>query len=319
MPFTINGTPTPSGSASPNPAYTGVFIPQEWSKALAKSLYDLTLIGRLTNSHWNTELNKQPGDTFHIPLTPRVTVAAYEANMSISGASAQRPSAADNALPMDKGWFFNTVIDDVMRTQAAPTLLDIFGKQGALELKYELEKYLLNTVMVASIAAANAGATAGAGTTSVNLGVTGTPIKPYASPAGGQISTVDFLTRLSQVLDEAKVPNEDRWVVVPPWLAKEIGDDDVTVAHQDMSTDQYGRIGRIARLDVYQSASLTTNLAGETVVIAGHPDALVYGTQISKTEEFRSPTIFSTYIRGLLVCGGKTVNNTLLAKAVVAR
>lgn len=316
MPFAINGTPVPSGSANPSPAYTGVFIPQRWSEVLAKSLYDLTLAGRITASHWSTAISGKPGDVLNIMPVPRVTTAAYSANM---GLVPQRPSGAITALPLDVGWYFSTVIDDVMKVQVGPDLPEIWGKQGALELKYAVENYLLNTVMVASIAATNAGLTAGALTSSVSLGVAGTPLKPYTSPAAGQIGVNDLLTRIAQVLDEAKVPHTDRWIVVPPWLGKVIADDDTVAAHGEMTTDSYGRLGRIARMDVYVSATLTSNIAGETVIIAGHPDAIAYGTQLSNVEEVRSTLAFMTYIRGICACGGKTVNNTLLAKAVVAR
>lgn len=316
MPFPISGSPTPAGSANPSPAYTGVFIPTVWAEALAKSLYDLTLAGKLVSTQWDIGEGK-PGDKVKIMTEPLVTTQAYEANQAL--AAPQRPSHAIDTLDLNKGWYYSTVIDDVMKKQSMPNLPQVFGKQGALQLKYDVEDYILNTVLPSSIDAKNAGLTAGILTDGINLGVAGTPLQPAPVPGVGEMPVVDLFTRLSQALDEQKAPSNGRWCVVPPWIAAMVGEAESVIAHDSSFSTraENNPVARIARLDIYSSATLDSVYAGETSIFAGHPDAIAYATQLSEPEEIRSRTSFQTYVRGLIVCGGLTVNPKLIAKAVV--
>lgn len=316
MPYPIAVSPVPAGSANPNPAYTGTFIPQTWEEALIRSLYDLTIARQLCIFHDASE-NKRVGDKITVPAVPRITVAAYSANQ---GLDTQRPSQAAVDLNLDAGWYFNTIVDKVYEIQAKPDLLKMFSEQGALELKTQLDTYLLNTVLpaVGAVAATNAGLTAGAITTRYNLGVAGTPLKLAAGPGG--IGTTDvraMLSRLSAVLDEAGAPTSGRWCVVPPWIAELLATADTAIGGGEATSGPEARVCRFARLDVYSTPFLTSVPTAETKIIAGHRDATLFAVQVREVEELVSKITIGRYVRGLCAAGGKSLNPKLLAQAVV--
>ena len=114
MAYPISGTPHPAGSPAANPAYTGVFIPTIWAGKLIEKFYDATVLAGISNTDYEGEISSQ-GDKVVIRTKPTITINPYEATQALV---VERPSSNIVELLIDKGFYFNTILDDVMEVQS---------------------------------------------------------------------------------------------------------------------------------------------------------------------------------------------------------
>lgn len=161
-------------------------------------------------------------------------------------------------------------------------------------------------------ATANKGATAGALSGNINLGAATAPVSVTSDIA------TDLIVDINTVLDEANIPSEGRWVVLPAWYVSMIKKGDLKSA--DISGDatgviRTGVVGMIDRTLVIQSNLLkhVTDTVECFYCMAGTKEALTFAAQLTKTETLRIPESFGDYMRGLAVYGRAVVQPTALA------
>jgi hypothetical protein len=320
MAYPVAGTQY-SGSA-PSPAYSGTFIPEIWSGKLIEKFYASTVLAAISNTDYEGEIKNQ-GDKVNIRTKPTVTIRDYEAGQALV---VERPSSSIVTLLIDKGKYFNTVLDDVMEVQADINLMDLFSSDAGEQMKITIDTLVLLGLVNQATATTNRGTTAGAISASINLGATTTPVALVnRNPASGKVEIVDMLVRLGQVLDERNIPETGRWVVMPAWATSliktsELRDAALTGDGQTMLRN--GRLGMVDRFTIYSSNLLPSGVAGgfaagEWVIYAGHAHALTFASQMTKVETLRSENTFGTLLRGLQVFGYKVLDGTALAQAIV--
>ncbi len=103
MPFPVAASPVPAGSANPNPAYSGTFIPSLWSPRILQKFYDSCVLAAICNKDYEGEFKKY-GDKIIIRQRPTLTIRNYESNGALA---TDRPSAAVIEMLIDKGKYFN--------------------------------------------------------------------------------------------------------------------------------------------------------------------------------------------------------------------
>lgn len=322
----------PTGSAQPNPAYSGTFIPEIWSGKLIEKFYASTVLAAISNTDYEGEIRNQ-GDVVHIRTKPTISIRPYQAGGALT---ADRPASNIVDLNIDKGQYFNTILDDVMEIQSDINLMGIWSDDAAQQMKITIDTDVLRGIMGAAVAQ-NRGLTAGAITGNIPLGVTGTPLPVVANhtipPTAGQATILQVVLRLGQVLDEQNIPEQGRWIVMPTWAATMIKSSELRQAY--LSGDQVsilrnGRLGMIDRFTLYISNLLPRGAmtgggpagdqvlaAGEWIIYAGHAHALTFASQVSKVETLRSEFTFGTLLRGLQVYGYAVVDGRALAQAIV--
>jgi hypothetical protein len=321
MAYPLAGTPYPAGSANPSPAYSGTFIPEIWSGKFIEKFYATTVLAAISNTDYEGEIKNQ-GDKVHIRTRPTITIRDYTANQTLL---VERPSSNIVDLAIDKGKYFNTILDDVMDIQADVNLMSAWSDDAAEQMKITIDTAVL-TALLGTPVAANRGTTAGAKSASVNLGVTGTPVQLVArNPSAGQVEVIDMLVRLGQVLDEQNIPETGRWVVVPTWVAARVKMSelrDASLTGDGQSILRNGRLGMVDRFTIYSSNLLPSGVAaglaaGEWAIYAGHAHGLTFATQMTKMETLRSESTFGTLMRGLQVFGYGVLDGTAIAQAIV--
>jgi hypothetical protein len=154
---------------------------------------------------------------------------------------------------------------------------------------------------------------------------------------------LDFIIDAGLVLDEQRVPETGRWIVLPAWAAamvKRSAFQQAYLTGDAVSIARNGRLGMIDRFTVYvsnllpigtgagagtagassaASAALGTSLAtGEYGVYFGHSLGLTFASQMTKVETLRSESTFGTLMRGLQVWGFQVINATLVGYAVIS-
>jgi hypothetical protein len=314
MAYPVSGAPF--GAANPSPAYTGTFIPEIWSSKLVEKFYDATVLAAISNTDYEGEIKNQ-GDKVKIRTKPTITIRAYEANQTLT---LERPSSNIIELTIDKGNYFNTILDDVMQVQSDLNQLTMWADDASEQIKITVDREVLRTLAAGTVAA-NKGATAGRLSADINLGATGAPVA--VTPA----TVLDLLVDFGTVLDEQNIPETGRWAVIPAWMAGMIKKSDLrdaSLSGDGVSILRNGRLGMIDRFTLYGSNLLPTGVAdslaaGEWAVFAGHTHGLTFAAQMTKTETLRSESTFGTIMRGLEIHGSKVIDGTALATAVVAK
>jgi hypothetical protein len=189
-------------------------------------------------------------------------------------------------------------------------------------MKIKVDSEVLSFVSTRA-AATNKGATAGAISESVNLGLidgAGASIEITADNA------IEYLVDLNMVLDEANQPSEGRWVVLPAWFCALLKKGDLRSA--DITGDstgviRNGLIGMVDRFKVYMSNNLFTDEDGDTetswYVLAGTKEACTFAAQVDKVDTLKIPTSFGEYWRTLMVYGRAVVQPSALATLICKR
>jgi len=313
----------PTGSATPSPAYSGTFIPVLWSTKLIEKFYASTVLAAISNTDYEGEI-KNKGDKVIIRTKPTITIKDYRADGLLE---VERPSSNILELLIDKGKYFNLILDDVYEIQSDLNMMNMWSDDAAQQFKIVVDREVL-TGLLGQAATANRGATAGAISGNVDLGVTTAPLQIVArNPAGtaGKVEIVDLLVRLGQVLDEQNVPETGRWVVIPSWVSSMIKMSelrDASLTGDGVSILRNGRLGMVDRFTIYVSNLLPGGVAaglaaGEWAIYAGTSHALSFASQINKVETMRSEMTFGQLLRGLQVYGYKVLDGTALAQAIV--
>lgn len=312
----------PTGGTG-NAFQTNGFIPEIWSGKLVEKFYASTVLAAISNTDYEGEIRNQ-GDRVKIRTKPTITIRDYLADGTLA---LERPEGSNVELYIGNGKYFNTILDDVMDVQSDLNALSIWSDDAAQQLKIKVDTDVLGGIKGAMVSA-NRGTTAGAITSSINLGVTGTPLTTVArSPSTGQVEILDVLLRLGQTLDEQNIPEEGRWVVMPVWAIAMLKFSDLRQAYltgDNMSPLRNGKVGMVDRFTIYGSNLLPQGVAGglaagEYVFYAGHAHGLTFASQISKVETLRSELTFGTILRGLQVYGYQVVDGKALTQAIVTK
>lgn len=329
--YPVSGTPFPAGSSSPSPVYSGVFIPSIWASKLVEKFYDSTVLSAISNTDYEGEIRNQ-GDHVIIRTKPDVSIKDYSADQALEF---ERPSSDVVEMLIDKGKYWNVILDDVMEVQSDMNLMSTWADDAAQQMKITIDRDVLRGIF-ADVNATNVGATAGRLSANINLGVTVTT--PISIGSGDQASTghdvttttcnvVQMALRLGQVLDEQNVSGTGRFLVIPAWAAAQIKATElrqVQVSGDSTSMLRSGFIGNLDRFEIYVSNLLPNGVAdglaaGEYEIFAGTKEGLSFASQVTKVETLRSEQTFGNLMRGLQVYGYKVVNDVCLAAAVVTQ
>jgi hypothetical protein len=294
------------------------FKPELWSRVILAAEKKALVFGSpgIVNDDYEGEISG-PGTTVHITQFGDPEVSDYAPNESIAY---QEIDDAGQELLIDQRKYFAFVIDDVDKRQAAGDMQGYLEDRAAYKLADVADSFLAGLYT----GVANANILTNSGTSTL------TPTSEIAPAVYGGASSApaDFYLKvvlpLKVKLDEALVPKQGRYLVVPPWAEALLEQTQAFVSVATPAQQQVfaeGLIGRVAGFDVYISNnSVEFDQANNGWVIqAGHPMAITFAEQIVQTEALRLQTTFGDAVRGLHVYGGKLVRPDHIAVAGVIR
>ncbi len=322
MPFPTSAGSPGTGAVAPNVAYSGTFIPTLWSGKLIEKFYDATVLSAIANSDYEGEISNQ-GDKVVIRTKPTITINNYSADGAIT---TERPSSNVVELNIDQGKYFATILDDVMEVQSDLNQLGMWADDASEQMKITIDTDVL-AYLLGTADADNRGATAGRISSSVNLGVTTTPVTVVARPDGTNTEILDLIVGMGQVLDEQNIPESGRWLILPAWacaMLKRSELRDASLTGDGTTMMRNGRVGMIDRFTLYCSNLLPAGVggglaAGEYAIYAGHSHGFTFASQMTKMETLRAESTFGTIMRGLQVYGRQVTDGTALVEAIVDR
>jgi N4-gp56 family major capsid protein len=273
------------------------FIPEIWSAAMLSSLKKAHVFGQpgVVNRNYEGDISMK-GDTVRVRSMGRPTIGTYTKN--VTTITPETLTDAQRALLIDQAKYFAFELDDIDAAQSPG---------GELEESLTEASYGLRDVADQFIAG-----------------------KYTEAQADNQIGTVSVtsaalaytqLRKLSVVLDEANVPDEGRWAIVPPWYYGLLLEDSKFVKVNEAGTAEglrNGRVGDVLGFNVLKSNNCVNVAGDDYAVMAGHPSAISFAEQIVKVEAYRPEDSFSDAIKGLHVYGGKVMRPDSIATVVAS-
>lgn len=275
------------------------FVPEVWAAELLTSLKRAHVYAQpgVANRDYEGDIANY-GDTVRIVSISRPTVSTYTPGSTTI--TPEQLTDAQRALLIDQAKYFAFEVDDVDMRQArnGGALMSAAAAEAAYALRDVADQYVAG--LYTGVASANA-----LGTVSVT-----TAALAYTQ-----------LRRLKVKLDEANVPQEGRYAVVPAWYHGLLLEDDRFVRVDASGTGEglrNGQVGRALGFDILMSNNAPLVTGDDFAVMAGHPSAITYAEQIVKTEAYRPDDSFSDAIKGLHLYGSKLVRPDAIATVVAS-
>lgn len=253
------------------------------------------------------------GDTVRIHTLGDPTVFDYVKNTDMP--APETLTDAELSLLINQAKGFNLQVDDIDQVQQNPKVMNQAMVNAAYMLSSIADQFIASEMV------------AGADTDNA-IGSTVDPILPTST--FGDDGAYESLVDLNTKLNEANVPRDGRWVIVPPWFEGRLVKDDRFIHANEVSILignplVNGAIGRAAGFAVMVSNNVPT-VAGpddgdtpRSMIVAGHGIATTWADQISKVEAFRPERRFSDAVKGLHLYGSKVVRPEALAVLTAIR
>ena len=272
------------------------FIPTVWAARLLMALEKSLVYGQadVSNRDYEGEI-REAGNTVKIASIGDVTIGDYVKDTDIT--DPESLTDTDQTLLIDQAKYFNFYVDSVDRAQQNANVLDEAMRRSAWSLREKADAFLATT-MDTAVPAGN------------KIGSVTTPKVPTKDDA------YEYLVDLGVLLDEANVPLEDRFVVVPAWFHGLLLKDERFVKAGTMRSDRAlanGEVGEGAGFRILKSNNVPNASATKYKIIAGHRVATAYVEQVVDLQTYQPEKRFGDAVKGLHVYGAKVVRPTALA------
>ena len=290
------------------------FIPELWSDDIIAGYKSNLVLGNLVSK---INHNGQKGSAINIPKPSRAAASAKTAEGQVTLIS---NTADEVVVTIDQHYEYSTLITDITAIQALDSMREFYTKDASYALAKQVDWSLhlrgtgfqggtYNAVAVGGNPTYDAAVTGGDGVTAWD---------PSASTSAGNASdlTDAGIRKMIQTLDEADVPQDSRYLVVPPSQRNVLMGIDRFTENQFVgemggaNTIRNGKIGDIYGVQVYVSTNCPAVAADDASVdqyacMMFHRDAVVFAEQLgvrSQTQYkqeyladlFTADTIFGT-------------------------
>jgi hypothetical protein len=290
-------------------AFHGNYIPEIYSPKLIRKFHQKLFINQITNSDYEGEI-KNHGDVVHIRQIPTIAVRDFAPRTDLQIDDIDAPDVVD--LNIDKGLYYAFKSDALEEHQSDVAYVNKATEEGSTTIKETLEARFI-AAMAAEGAAANRGATAGAKSASYNIGSEEAPLSITKDNA------LDTIIDFGSILDEQNVPEDQRYVILPPIFLNRIKKSEIKevyVTGDKTSSLRTGNVGMIDRFHVFQSNMFVGN-DGKWFPFFGHKYAIAFPTQLVKNEVTPITNRFGNAHKGLCVYGYQVIKPEALGVACV--
>lgn len=261
------------------------FIPEIWDAAVFRTLED-NLIARKICRNYSNKVSKY-GDVIHFSGLADPTVTGYSGTVQYENLNSGTVS-----LPINVQNYYAFDVDDIEQAMAN---VDLKGSQ-AERAGYALKKAVDTEIM---------------------------KLYAYAGNSITDDDSCDTATILSDIglmkqkLAENNVPENDMWLVLPPWVQLKLELAGIAFSINEGINGKGGMMwAKVLGFDAF-----VTNQVHESAptpvshLMAGSYNAIAYAEALMKSETLRSETSFATHVRGLHVCGYKVIKPAELVSA----
>lgn len=167
----------------------------------------------IANTDYEGEIRNQ-GDKVIIRKTPVISINDYTVGMTLTY---EVPELANTSLNIDQAKSWSYRLDDIDEVASDLPLMNKFTMDAGERLKIAIDTDCLQYA-VGKANATNRGSAAGALSSNIDLGATFTTASGDNALAVTKTNATDLIVDFNTVLDEANIPSENRWVVLPAWF-----------------------------------------------------------------------------------------------------
>ena len=205
--------------------------------------------------------------------------------------------------------------DDILKRQSDFDFISEFFDNAAIQLALNIDLQVLNNIP-GHVSTSNQGNTAGAKSGTFTLGTAAQPLNI------NRTNVNRLLSAMTGVLGEQNIPNDGRFVVIPPALRVTILNSDLkdsSLTGDSMSIiRKKNYLGNYAGLDFFESNQITPNANGVYTILFGHPVATTYAGQMM---QFEGPIVdvsnWLKHYRGRYIYDFAVVQPEALGKAEI--
>ena len=275
------------------------FVPDIWSARILTNLSRKSVAAGICNRDY--EGDASVGDSVKITSITDPTITAYTG----ADMTPEDIDDATRALPLDQKQSFNFYLDDVDRAQAASggSLFAEAIDRATYGLSNVQDAFVLDLM--------GSGASASNPDHQVAQAAVDTAAEAY-----------DLLVDMSVLLDNADVPDENRWAVVTPSFHGLMLKDPRFISAGDAAgaaTRANGAVGEAAGLRIHKSNNLPDGALStdntSKLILAGSFYATTLAEQIRSVEAYRVEKKFADGVKGLHVYGSKVTRPTAIVAA----
>lgn len=273
------------------------FRPEVWSAVLLKATETALVFGSpmVVNRDYEGDIS-QAGDTVHITSVGDPTVGDYTTGQTITYEDLQD---AGQTMLIDQQQHYAFKVDDVDKRQAKGDVMSEAMRRAAYRMAKRVDTYVAG--LYTGVPSANA--------------ITTTAITT------GDLA-YDNLIALGVKLDEADVPEEGRYAIVPSWYYGLLLKNDKFVrvdASGGSAGLRNGLVGMIDNMEIRKSNQCINVTGDDYIVQAGVNAAISMAQQITEVEALRLQTTFADAVRGLEVYGAKLVRPDHIATLTASK
>ena len=226
-----------------------------------------------------TAPTKIEGDKIIFNKVSNIALKDYEGTVNFDDLTTSKVE-----LPMDvkKYWAFK--VDDVDAVQAAGNLIDPHVQEAGYGLQEATDKLILDEALKTKN--------------------TVTAEKAY-----------DAIVKINTKLNKNKVPKGERYVVINAEVLEELHLDARFTANYTILENGIIEGAKINGVQLVFSEELNE---GTFAIVGLHKSAIGFGKQLQETEAMRLQNAFADGVRGLQVCGVKTLREEAVVKCTKA-
>jgi N4-gp56 family major capsid protein len=283
------------------------FIPQMWSARILEALRKALVFSQplVVNHDYEGDI-QAAGDTVKINSIGDPTIFDYTKNTDMP--SPETLDDSQKTLLIDAAKAFNFQVDDVDKAQQQPKVMDYALGRAGYRMADTTDQYVAGKMVQAN--------------QNVLYSVA-TPLLPV--PQAGATGVYEMLVDLSVLLDEANVPTDGRWAIIPPWIHGMLVKDQRFVSYAAVDVLYNRQVGEAAGFSILTSNNVpqiaapggATDPANRYGIITGHQMAFSFANQINSVEAYRPQNRFGDAVKGLHLFGGGVIRPEALATAYV--
>jgi hypothetical protein len=269
------------------------FIPEIWAGELLVRLKAALVFKNIANEDYSGDIQSY-GDVVKINQIGTINISTYTKNSTTL--TRQKLSSAQKELKINQAKYFDFDIDDIDMAQTKPKVMQEAMQESAWGLANAADQYIAALYT-------DAGIVASLGTEATAIDIT-------------SVNVIEYLGLVAQKLDEANVPFESRWMMIPPWFHQKIVLAKITLDTNNSEVFNNGFVGSAMGFNFFMSNNVSVKTAATNQgsrIMAGYRGTITFAEQISKVEAFRPHDGFEDAVKGLYLYGAKVTRPDTLA------
>jgi hypothetical protein len=250
------------------------FIPEIWSDeiiaAYKQNLVAANLFSKMT-------FKGKKGDTLHIPKPTRGSASVKQASTQVTLIAA---TETETQVLINKHYEYSRLIEDIVEVQALASMRKFYTDDAGYALAKQVDTDLIQLGRTAN------GGAAGADYDTAYLGADGTTLYVDGTNVGTALTDA-AIRRTIQRLDDADVPMDNRFLIVPPSARNSL----MGIARfteqafvgevGGQNTIRNGQIGDIYGVKVFVTTNADTATTNTSrIALMAHKDAFVLAEQM---------------------------------------